>query len=251
MVALVEVALVVHNERPMTAPLVNSTARPPAPVASLDARVLERCASGEAQQAAALAIDAFAKEIQSFLAHSVGVELGREAFGEYCLDVCSGVARFAARSSLRTWCYTVARHAAQRVSQRERRHLRQADSAAISSLEAPVRGSTVPWLRTENKDKVRELRAALSQRERMLLALRVDRAMSWSEVAAILEPCAEYDLAAQRRSASRVRKQFERCIERLRELAAQHGVLGASAGLGVDAAQPSQPLAMSSRALGL
>lgn len=77
-----------------------------------------------------------------------------------------------------------------------------------------MRSRTAPWLRTEVKDAFAELRASLSEEERELLVLRVDRDLSWDEAATILgEP------------APRLRKRFQALKDKLRARARAQGLL--------------------------
>jgi hypothetical protein len=55
--------------------------------------------------------------------------------------------------------------------------------------------------------------------------LRVDRGLSWLEIAAVCAGSEAADEETLKREAARCRKQFERTKERLRELAEQAGLL--------------------------
>ena len=49
-----------------------------------------------------------------------------------------------------------------------------------------VRMTTLPFLRTEMKDRFAQIRNSLAERDRSLLVLRVDRGMSWKDIAIVL-----------------------------------------------------------------
>ena len=70
------------------------------------------------------------------------------------------------------------------------------------------------------------MRDQLSQDERTLLILRIDRGLSWSEVAVVLlGPNGDMDEEAIGREAAACRKRFERVKARLRKMADAAGLL--------------------------
>jgi hypothetical protein len=74
-----------------------------------------------------------------------------------------------------------------------------------------------PYDRSEVKDRVAHLRAALDPQDQALLFLRVDQKLPWNDVAAVLAAEGEpVEVAA-------LRKRFERAKARLRELAVRDG----------------------------
>jgi len=69
------------------------------------------------------------------------------------------------------------------------------------------------------KDAVSRLRAELAPAEQSLLILRIDRSLSWTEVASVMStPEEQVD-------ARTVAKRFQRVKERLRKLAESEGLL--------------------------
>jgi RNA polymerase sigma-70 factor (ECF subfamily) len=88
-------------------------------------------------------------------------------------------------------------------------------TSMASQLAQRVRTATALHLRTESKSGVQALREELLSDEQSLLILRIDRDLSWREVAEVLgeaEPT--------------LRKRLERVKEKLRTLAQQRGLLG-------------------------
>ena len=83
-----------------------------------------------------------------------------------------------------------------------------------------------PYLQTEVKDAVRQLRAALSQDDRDLLTLRIDRELPWKEIAHVLidetEVSSDADIA---RFEAALRHRFSEVKKRLRRLAMDAGLL--------------------------
>jgi RNA polymerase sigma-70 factor (ECF subfamily) len=85
---------------------------------------------------------------------------------------------------------------------------------------------TRPWLRTDVKERIRALRSQLEPYEQTLLELRIDRRLSWTDVAKRLadaeEPLSPEALA---RRAAVLRQQFQRIKARLRTLAREAELL--------------------------
>ncbi|MDX9720597.1 MAG: sigma-70 family RNA polymerase sigma factor [Myxococcota bacterium] len=178
----------------------------------------------ELRACASLAIERYGAEIFGFIAHMCNdQDDADDAFAQFCADLWVGLPNFRWQSRLRTWCYTLARHAALRVlSSAYRRHLRPARSAEVHALVAEHQSRTAPFLRTQVKDSIARLREQLAPEDRMLLSLRIDRGMSWREIAQILSDSEADEL---QRAAATARKRFERLKLRLREMAREQGIL--------------------------
>ena len=71
------------------------------------------------------------------------------------------------------------------------------------------------------------LREKLTPEEQTLLILRVDRQMSWRDIATVMhdEEAGEPDEAELKRNAAALRKRFERVKNNLRELAREQGLV--------------------------
>lgn len=152
----------------------------------------------------------------------------REAYAVLAEDLWKGLPDFEWRCSARAWAYTLARHArarclrtAHRAAKRER-HVEE--MRWLSELVERTRTPTPLHLRSEVKSKMRELRSRLSDDEQTLLMLRIDRAMSWNDLAVVLEEPmeTEADLA---RSSARLRKRFASVKDKLRAMAVEAGLL--------------------------
>lgn len=152
-----------------------------------------------------------------------------EAFSEFAEDFWRGLGGFQWRTSLRSWAYTLARNAANRHLRSTRRreaHLVRPDRTPDCAQER--RPSTAAYLRTEVKRRMRELRSRLPSDDQALLVLRIDKGLSWNELAAIFS--GEGDAlqeADMHRWAGRLRKRFSAIKRRLRALAEAEGLLGA------------------------
>jgi RNA polymerase sigma-70 factor (ECF subfamily) len=85
----------------------------------------------------------------------------------------------------------------------------------VAEIALQVRSGTHTFQRTEVKERVRRLREALPTADRMLLILRVDREMSWRDLARVV--LGEGPSAVElEREAVRLRKRFQLVKERLR-----------------------------------
>lgn len=124
--------------------------------------------------------------------------------------------------SVRTYAYTIARHAAfkhLRDPQRRRRSAPLSDPS-VQAVVADVRSRTATYLRTESRDKIAALRAELEPDDQTLLILRVNRKLGWRDIAKIMSDGeAEEEGSLARRTAA-LRKRFERLKIELRARAA-------------------------------
>jgi RNA polymerase sigma-70 factor (ECF subfamily) len=180
-------------------------------------------ARGELRALATTAIQAYGPEILGYVfAVARDEQVASEVFSAFLEDVWRGLPGFAWLSAFRTWAYAVARNALLRQFRdgaRQRRNVRLSD-AGLEALAIQARTTTLPHLRSELKDRARLLRAALDPDDQTLLILRVDRRMTWPEIAAIMNLAAE-----PARAAAMLRKRYERILNRLR---AQSGLASAA-----------------------
>ncbi len=184
--------------------------------------------AGRSGDAAALAIEMYGGEVLGFL-HAVArdEDLAGEAFSVFSEDLLRGLRSFRWDASLRTWSYALARNALHRLRRDPRRRARNNVSlsngaADVSAIVEQVRTATLPFLRTEVKDELRRLRDALEPDDHALLVLRIDRKMSWKDIARALPGDDGQDVD---RRAATLRKRFERAKTMLRELATARGLL--------------------------
>jgi RNA polymerase sigma-70 factor (ECF subfamily) len=185
-------------------------------------------AQKEFEGAATLALRRYGPELLGFL-----VALRRDhddaadVFSQLCEDVWRGLPGFASRSSVRTWLYTLARHAFHRAlrSPARRKNVPLDEASAVSRIEHEVRVQTLSFLRTASRSRLTELREALPAEDQMLLILRVDKQLGWSELAGLMhdgQPLSDDDL---KREAARLRKRFQLLKDRLREQARAEGLI--------------------------
>jgi RNA polymerase sigma-70 factor, ECF subfamily len=147
-------------------------------------------------------------------------------------------------ASLRSWLYAMARRLVLRhrvAGYRRAARARPIElSPEVAELAAKLRTSTLEILRSEVKTAFRALRLELSEEDQELLALRVDRDLSWRDIARIMgsdgpdgpdgldsldAPGEAGGGAGLDQRAAALRKRFERVRGRLRELASERGLL--------------------------
>lgn len=140
--------------------------------------------AGRASSALALAVEQLGPSVFAFLRSALGDdELALEAFSMACEDLVRTIAAYRRECSIRTWFFAVARNAARHARMRGQPLHERLSNAP--ELEAAVRTVTAPHQRTDWKDRLRALREKLSADDQLLLALRLDSELSWSEVARI------------------------------------------------------------------
>jgi RNA polymerase sigma-70 factor, ECF subfamily len=194
--------------------------------AAAEQAIRARHAAGDIDGATTMTLDTYGAELFGFLyALARDDDTAGEAFSMFAEDLWKGLPGFRWESSLRTWVYALARNALHRVrrdpARRPGRNLPL--SAAPSEVVAAVRTATQPFLRTDVKDRFAELRDLLDPDDHALLILRVDRRMSWRDIARAM-PSDDAAEDVERRAAT-LRKRFERAKALLRTLAAERGLL--------------------------
>jgi RNA polymerase sigma-70 factor (ECF subfamily) len=183
-------------------------------------------AAGQLKDVATLAIEGYGPEVLSFLEMMLRDHAdASDAFAQACEDLWKGLPRFEGRSSMKTWFYTLARHAASRL-RRSTHPGRRAPLSDITDVADRVRSRTRPHLRTEIKHGFAAIRDALDDDDRMLLVLRVDRAMSWNDIARVMADESDQDTNdSTARIAARLRKRFQTVKETIRERAIATGLI--------------------------
>ena len=180
------------------------------------------------ERAATLLIEGYGPQILAFCAGRLqSRQEADEVFSLFCEDVWKGLAGFAWRSSARAWAYTVARHAMSRYLSGAGRHKRDLPLSRSPELVARVRTRTETLLRTESKSKLRELIRQLPEADQLLLSLRLERELSFAELAVVMSDAPDaLDDAGLTREAARLRKRFQLVKERLKVLGEQAGLFG-------------------------
>lgn len=199
----------------------------------LEAPARQAITAGDRATAATLALRLYGSEVYAFVAATAMSEaMADDVYGDFCEVLWSQLAGFRWQASLRSWMYAIARTLTLRHKidgfRRQRRTAALDLAPEVAALAAEVRSSTLELLRTSIKDRFRALRAELPLEEQELLLLRVDRELSWRDIARILaEEAAGDGLATPQldRQAALLRKRFERTKDKLRTLAAERNLL--------------------------
>jgi RNA polymerase sigma-70 factor (ECF subfamily) len=186
---------------------------------ALEADVRARCERGDHASAAAAIVRGYGPEIVRFIAsllRTTDDDLA-EVFAMTCEDIVRGLPRFRFAASVRTWVYTLARHAVSRFRRSDRRRGRRITlPGQLHDVAESVRSQTVEYLRTEVKDKFARAREKLDDDERTIFMLRVDRELGWRDIARILAD-EDLDDDALRKREQALRKRFETIKRHLKE----------------------------------
>lgn len=186
----------------------------------VDAKVRALVASGDVAGAATVALRALGPEVLPHLRSLLRDEsAAADAFSRFSEKLWTGLPSFRFSASLRTWAFRIATHAAFDV-RAEAWHRRRRRLATSEAARLAAEAGTGAAIRAERQRRTLEaLRVALPLEERSLLALRVDRELSWEQVAEVLSAeGAPVDVAA-------LMKRYERLKARLSSLARDMGLL--------------------------
>jgi RNA polymerase sigma-70 factor (ECF subfamily) len=187
-----------------------------------EARCLEALDRGDHAGAATVVMREYGPQLLGYLCSVLRSEADAgEVFSMFSEDLWRGLPGFRRECPARVWCYRLAWHAAARFLRDPYRGRGQRlETTELSRLVAEVRSSVFLGRDQARQATLDRLRQALSPDERALLVLRLDRDLSWSEVALVLseEGGAPVEEAA-------LRKRFERLKEKLADRARQEGLL--------------------------
>jgi RNA polymerase sigma-70 factor (ECF subfamily) len=186
---------------------------------SLEEQVKEALARGDVKQALTVALRALKGEILSYLESVLGDrDDAADVFQRFAEDLWAWLPQYRG-GSLRAAAYRIAWHAAARFRREAYRRRKERMRTTMASRIAASITSPESRLASKPADKLERLRASLDPEERTLLILRLDRELSWNEVAEVLSSEGEpLDSAA-------ARKRFERVKEKLAKLAKEQGLL--------------------------
>jgi RNA polymerase sigma-70 factor, ECF subfamily len=183
-------------------------------------RVQELIAAGNAGRAASEAIKAVGPHVLRYL-ESILQDDGdlADAFSVFAEAVWKGLPGFRWESSLTTWAYHPAHHAALRVrDQPWRRRGRRLETTEASLLADSVRTKT--FIRAERqREGLEKLITVLPVEDQSLLALRIGQGLEWSEIAAVMTR------EGTPVNANTIAKRFSRLKERLSRMAREQGLV--------------------------
>ncbi|HEY8206278.1 MAG TPA: sigma-70 family RNA polymerase sigma factor, partial [Myxococcaceae bacterium] len=124
------------------------------------------------------------------------------------------------------WGYHLLRAALHKYMHSPRRREQPVSSPVSPEKPNDSRTATSPWLKTDVKDGFIELRETLDANDQIVLLLRINQKMAWTEIARIMDdgeaPMTE-DVV--RRKAAALRQNFHRIKDQLRKLAVERGLI--------------------------
>jgi RNA polymerase sigma-70 factor (ECF subfamily) len=188
---------------------------------NVEAELARLRAEGRLSEAATLAIESYGPDVLGFLAAMLRDQItAGDAFAQACENMWKALPKFEGRSTLKTWFYTLARNAAIKLKQSPYDKLR-VPLSEISEIADRVRSAG--FLSSGVRSKIAEIREELDEDDRAILVLRVDRAMSWNDVARVVEgETADADITA---AAARMRQRFQTIKKTIRDRALASGLL--------------------------
>jgi RNA polymerase sigma-70 factor (ECF subfamily) len=191
---------------------------------ALEKEIRDLFDKGDLSGAAAATVRGYGAEIFGFLVATHRSEQdASDVFSDFTEALLKGLPTFAWVCSMRTWAYTIARNASHRFRRDTRRAgARRAGASALDDVAQAVRTETLAYLKTQNRTRLEELRDSLDPEDRELLILRVDRNLSWNDLALALNEEPPTDLSKE---SARLRKRFQLLKETLRDMARREGLL--------------------------
>lgn len=187
-----------------------------------EARCLEALDRGDHAGAATAVVREYGPQLLGYLCSVLRSEADAgEVFSMFSEDLWRGLPGFRRECPLRVWCYRLAWHAAARfLRDPYRGRGRRLETNELSRLVEEVRSSVFLGRDQARQATLDRLRAALTPDERTLLVLRLDRGLTWSEVALVL-----VEERGQPVDEATLRKRFERLKDKLAERAREEGLL--------------------------
>jgi len=145
------------------------------------------------------------------------------------LSVFLHAPKFRWESSLKGWLYLLARRAAIKAAQKGVQRGRAGvplSQAAESKLRAHMATSIAEWQKDDFKQRFRELRRKLPEKDQSLLVMRSDQEMPFREIAhALAETDETLGEAELKTREATLMKRFQRVKQRLFQLALEEGLV--------------------------
>lgn len=184
----------------------------------LDDRVRCLLSAGDIGGATAFALRELGPEVLGFLSGVLIDADADEVYSSLIERLWKSFRDFQGRCSVRTWTYGLARRELWQFRRQKRR--RAEGRVPISELKdilAAARTRTRTTVATDKREKFRALRDELPIEDRTLLILRLDRGLTWSEIALAFTDAPETLGDEEReREAARLRKRYQLIKQRLR-----------------------------------
>jgi RNA polymerase sigma-70 factor (ECF subfamily) len=181
-----------------------------------EAAIRRLCEAGDLQAARACAVEAYGPQVLGFLVTMLRSERdARFVFDDACSAFGAQVASLEPRFSFRTWLYALARRAAgdfRRPSTPPPPTPAPAPSPDEDPSDAIPPSRTESWGPPSPPGTPAAIRDGLTAEDRALLVLRIDRGMTWDEIAQIF-------------GASDLEARFRALVDEIRAQAAAAGLL--------------------------
>ena len=190
-------------------------------MSDLEPRILALLAAGDLSGSATEALRGYGPQILGYLTAVMRDEDdAHDVFSQFAEDLWRGLPGFRRESSIRTWAFRLAWHAASRYARDPyRKRHRPILTTEASKIAEQVRSTMSTYSPGGRADRLLKLRESLEPEEQTLLILRVDKAMPWEDVAEVLRADGEPATPAA------LRKRFERLKEKLGRLAREQGLI--------------------------
>jgi len=190
-------------------------------VSDLEPRILALLDAGDVSGSATEALRGYGPQVLGYLTAVLRDEdEAHDVFSQFAEDLWRGLPGFRRESSVRTWAFRLAWHAASRYARDPyRKRHRPILTTEASKIAEQVRSTMSTYSPGGRADRLLKLRESLDREEQTLLILRVDKAMAWEEVAEVLRTDGEPATTAA------LRKRFERLKEKLGRLAREQGLI--------------------------
>ena len=185
--------------------------------------------NGDVALAVAQVIERYGRELYGFIVNCLStIPDADDVFGSVCEGICAGIENFNWHSSMRTWLYSITRHILSHhlssTQTRKKRFISLAEAPEVYKAVQSVRTVTRSYLKTDVKRRAAALREKLPLTDQLLLDLRIDRNLSWREIATVMADT-ELPPEALNRAEQNVRKQFQRAKQRFKDIAKKEGLL--------------------------
>ena len=190
-------------------------------MSDLEPRILALLDAGDLSGAATEALRGYGPQVLGYLTAVMRDEDdAHDVFSQFAEDLWRGLPGFRRESSIRTWAFRLAWHAASRYARDPyRKRHRPILTTEASKIAEQVRSTMSTYAPGGRADRLLKLRESLDREEQTLLILRVDKAMAWVDVAEVLRADGEPATPAA------LRKRFERLKEKLGRLAREQGLI--------------------------
>jgi RNA polymerase sigma-70 factor, ECF subfamily len=183
----------------------------------LNERVHLLLATGETGAAATLVLRELGPELLGFLYGVLGDAHADDVFSLFSERLWLSLKRFEGRCSIRTWAFMLARQELGRFRKGMQRYWdHRVPISELQDVLVDIRTRTRSTMATSNQKQLTALRNELPVADRTLLILRVDRKLTWEEIALVFSETPEaFSDEDMKRETARLRKRFELIKRRL------------------------------------